>query len=121
MKTTAAKPATKKEAAKRDQMGRQPTGTITLKASIADPLIDGVLSRYGLTVDSDAPRHIYFFDTPDLALHKLPIDRRIAGNNLTGQVKVVPEQRVQRLVQRHIDLLPHVDQCLFQCVTFLFK
>ncbi|WP_295446723.1 hypothetical protein [uncultured Thiodictyon sp.] len=93
MKNAAAKPETKKEAAKRDQVDRQPADAITLKASIADPLIDGVLTRYGLTVDSDAPRHIYFFDTPDLTLLKAGIiarARRISGDDHDSTVKFHP-------------------------------
>lgn len=93
MKTAAAKPETRKEAAKCNQVDRHPSGTITLKASIADPLIDGVLSRYGLTVDSDAPRHVYFFDTPDLTLLKAGIiarARRISGDDHDSTIKFHP-------------------------------
>ncbi|WP_295389353.1 hypothetical protein [uncultured Thiodictyon sp.] len=93
MKTTVAQPETKKETTKRDHIGRQPTDTITLKASIANSMIDGVLNRYGLTVDSDAPSHIYFFDTPDLTLLKAGIiarARRISGADHDSTVKFNP-------------------------------
>lgn len=90
MNPSAAKPETRKDAAKHDRMGRQPADAITLKATIADPGIDAVLTRYGLTVDSNAPRHIYFFDTPDLALFKAGImarARRISGEDHDSTVK----------------------------------
>ena len=90
---TSAKPDPKKGAAGSVPTDRPLTGAITIKATIADAQIDGALTRFGLTVDSDAQRHIYFFDTPDLALFKAGIiarARRISGDEHDSTVKFHP-------------------------------
>ena len=83
----------KKETAGRDPTDRHLTGAITITATIADAQIDGALKRYGLTVDSDTQRYIYFFDTPDLALFKAGIiarARRNSGDDHDSTVKFHP-------------------------------
>lgn len=80
----AAKSETKEGATDRDQSHRHLAGAITIKATIAEAQIDGVLHRYGLTAEREAPHHIYFFDTPDLTLLKAGISaraRRICGDD----------------------------------------
>lgn len=57
--------------------------------------IDGVLAHYGLSADfsNEAPRYIYFFDTPDLDLFKAGViarAQRIPGRDHDSTLKVHP-------------------------------
>ena len=63
-------PAPDRGAATRGQVGRQVAGVdaIEVKATVADGQIDLALDRYGLTIDNDEERYIYFFDTPEQEL-----------------------------------------------------
>jgi hypothetical protein len=79
----------------RDQVARQVSGAtgIEVKATIADDQIDAALRRFGLTVDNDQERYIYFFDTPGLDLLKAGIitrARRIIGDQHDSTVKFRP-------------------------------
>lgn len=83
------------DAAAREQIARQVAGvdTIEIKVTIADAQIEGALNRYGLNVDNDQERYIYFFDTPDLALFHAGIitrARRIVGAPHDSTVKFRP-------------------------------
>ncbi len=71
---------------------------IEIKATISDHQVDAALTRYGLTVDNDEERYIYFFDTPALDLLQAGIiarARRTVGEEHDSTVKfrpVVPAQ-----------------------------
>ena len=82
-------------AATRDQVARQVSGAtgIEVKATIPDAQIDAALQRFGLTVDNDQERYIYFFDTPGLDLLKAGVitrARRIVGDQHDSTVKFRP-------------------------------
>jgi nitrogen fixation protein FixH len=67
--------------------------TIEIKATVAEHQIDAALAHYGLTVDNDDERYIYFFDTPDLTLLREGIiarARRIVGEEHDSTVKFRP-------------------------------
>jgi hypothetical protein len=81
--------------ATRGQIGRQVAGTdgIEVKATVADGQIDFALDRYGLTVDNDEERYIYFFDTPEqelLASGVIARARRTVGGQHDSTVKFRP-------------------------------
>jgi len=88
-----------REAATRGKVARMVSGAeaIEIKATIPDHQIEGALARYGLTLDNDEERHIYFFDTPALDLLREGIiarARRVVGEEHDSTVKfrpVVPE------------------------------
>ncbi len=87
--------STERGAATRDQVANQVVGVeaIEIKVTIPDAQIDPALSRYGLTVDNDEERYIYFFDTPGLALFKAGMiarARRIVGDAHDSTVKFRP-------------------------------
>ena len=66
---------------------------IEIKITIPDAQVEPALSRYGLTVDNDEERYIYFFDTPDLDLFKAGMiarARRIVGDAHDSTVKFRP-------------------------------
>jgi hypothetical protein len=66
---------------------------IEIKVTIPDAQVEPALSRYGLTVDNDEERYIYFFDTPDLDLFKAGMiarARRIVGDAHDSTVKFRP-------------------------------
>ena len=71
---------------------------IEIKATIPDAQIEEALTRFGLTLDNDEERYIYFFDTPTLDLLKAGIiarARRIVGAEHDSTVKfrpVLPEE-----------------------------
>ncbi len=71
---------------------------IEIKATIPDYQVEAALARYGLTVDNDEERYIYFFDTPALDLLRAGIiarARRTVGEEHDSTVKfrpVVPAQ-----------------------------
>ncbi len=66
---------------------------IEIKATVPDHQIEPALVRYGLTVDNDEERYIYFFDTPDLALYQTGMiarARRVVGDRHDSTVKLRP-------------------------------
>ena len=66
---------------------------IEIKATIPDHQIEGALARYGLTLDNDEERHIYFFDTPALDLLREGViarARRVVGQEHDSTVKFRP-------------------------------
>lgn len=87
-------------ASTKDQIGNLTTGVeaIEVKATIPDHQIEPALGRYGLSVDNDEERYIYFFDTPALDLFQAGIitrARRIVGDAHDSTVKhrpVVPAE-----------------------------
>jgi hypothetical protein len=86
---------TARGAATRNQVADKVSGVdaIEIKATVPDAQIDPALSRYGLTVDNDEERYIYFFDTPDLDLFKAGMiarARRIVGDEHDSTVKFRP-------------------------------
>jgi hypothetical protein len=84
---------TKTGSVARDQTNRHLASPITINGTIVEPQIDEVLNRYGLTLDSDASHHIYFFDTPDLALLKAGViarARRISGDDHDSTITFHP-------------------------------
>lgn len=88
-------PAPDRGAATRGQVGRQVAGVdaIEVKATVADGQIDFALERYGLTVDNDEQRFIYFFDTPEqelLASGVIVRARRTVGGQHDSTVKFRP-------------------------------
>ncbi len=79
----------------RDQVARQVTGVdaIEIKVTVPDAQIEEALGRFGLTVDNDEERYIYFFDTPGLDLFQAGIiarARRIVGDEHDSTVKFRP-------------------------------
>jgi hypothetical protein len=88
-------PAPNRGAATRGQVGRQVAGAdaIEVKATVAEDQIDFALDRYGLTVDNDEERYIYFFDTPEkelLASGFIARARRTVGGQHDSTVKFRP-------------------------------
>lgn len=82
-------------AATRDQVARKLAGAdaVEIKATVPEHQIDAALHRYGLTVDNDEERYIYFFDTPELTLFQAGIiarARRIVGEQHDSTVKLRP-------------------------------
>jgi hypothetical protein len=71
---------------------------IEIKVTIPEMQVDSTLARFGLTVDNDEERYVYFFDTPELDLHRAGIiarARRVVGDQHDSTVKfrpVIPEQ-----------------------------
>jgi hypothetical protein len=66
---------------------------IEIKATVPDHQVRAALARFGLTADNDEERHIYFFDTPGLALLAGGIiarARRIIGDEHDSTVKFRP-------------------------------
>jgi hypothetical protein len=86
--------------ATRGKVAAQVSGTnaIEIKVTIPEMQVDSSLARFGLTVDNDEERYIYFFDTPELDLHRAGIitrARRVVGDQHDSTVKfrpVVPEK-----------------------------
>ena len=90
-----AKPAKTRGAATQGAVARNLAGVdaIEIKATVSEGQIDHALARYGLTVDNDEERYIYFFDTPDLALFQAGMiarARRIVGDRHDSTVKLRP-------------------------------
>jgi hypothetical protein len=83
----------------RGQVARTMAGTdgVEIKATIPDKQIDAVLESYGLRLDGENERFIYFFDTSDLELFEAGIiarARRVVGCDHDSTIKfrpVVPE------------------------------
>jgi hypothetical protein len=99
MKTTkaATTSAPQRGSATRDQVARQVAGVdaIEIKATIPGVQIEEALQRFGLNVDNDQERYIYFFDTPALTLFQAGIiarTRRIVGDQHDSTVKFRPVQ-----------------------------
>jgi hypothetical protein len=68
---------------------------IEIKVTIPGPQVDTTLARFGLTVDNDEERYIYFFDTPELDLLGAGIiarARRVVGDQHDSTVKFRPVQ-----------------------------
>jgi hypothetical protein len=71
---------------------------IEIKVTVPQHQIRPALKRFGLTVDNDEQRYIYFFDTPSLDLMKAGVivrARRVVGDAHDSTVKfrpVVPEK-----------------------------
>lgn len=66
---------------------------IEIKVTIPDAQIEAALNRYGLTIDNDEERCIYFFDTPNLDLSRggmFARARRIVGEDDDSTVKFRP-------------------------------
>jgi hypothetical protein len=66
---------------------------IEIKVTIPDAQVDSTLARFGLTVDNDEERYIYFFDTLELDLHRAGIiarARRVVGDQHDSTVKFRP-------------------------------
>jgi hypothetical protein len=72
--------------------------SIEIKATIPEHQVDSTLARFGLTVDHDEERYIYFYDTPGLDLQRSGIitrARRVVGDQHDSTIKfrpVIPEQ-----------------------------
>jgi len=70
---------------------------IEIKVTIPEAQVDSTLARFGLTVDNDEERYIYFYDTPELDLLRAGIitrARRVVGDQHDSTVKfrpVIPE------------------------------
>ncbi len=82
-------------AATRDQIGRQVAGAdaLEVKATVPEGQIDSALARYGLSVDNDEERYIYFFDTPQRKLLDSGViarSRRIVGGQHDSTIKFRP-------------------------------
>jgi nitrogen fixation protein FixH len=82
-------------AATKNAIAKQVAGVdaIEVKATVPDHQIDVALTRYGLTVDNDEERYIYFFDTPGRDLSAAGIvarARRIVGDQHDSTVKFRP-------------------------------
>lgn len=82
-------------AATRGRIARQVAGVdaIEIKMTVQDAQVDEALNRYGLNIDNDEERYIYFFDTPDLVLFEagmLARARRIVGEPHDSTVKFRP-------------------------------
>jgi hypothetical protein len=71
---------------------------IEIKVTVPQHQVRPALKRFGLTVDNDEQRYIYFFDTPSLDLMKAGVivrARRVVGDAHDATVKfrpVVPEK-----------------------------
>jgi hypothetical protein len=66
---------------------------VEIKATIPDYQVEAALKRYGLTIDNDEERDIYFFDTPGLDLFSAGMvarARRIVGGAHDSTVKFRP-------------------------------
>lgn len=66
---------------------------IEIKATVPDNQIEAALTRFGLTLNNDEERYIYFFDTPALDLLKAGIitrARRVIGEEHDSTVKFRP-------------------------------
>jgi hypothetical protein len=66
---------------------------IEIKATVPEHQVRAALARFGLTTRNDDERHIYFFDTPDLALLAGGIiarARRVIGDEHDSTVKFRP-------------------------------
>lgn len=84
-----------READTRGRVARQVAGVdaIEIKMTVPDGQVDEALNRYGLSVDNDEERYIYFFDTPNLALFEAGMIarvRRIVGDQHDSTVKFRP-------------------------------
>src|SRR5215470_8471628 len=72
--------------------------SIEIKVTIPETQVDSTLARFGLTFDNDEERYIYFYDTPELDLHRAGIitrARRVVGDRHDSTVKfrpVIPDQ-----------------------------
>jgi len=72
--------------------------SIEIKVTIPENQVDSTLARFGLTIDNDEERYIYFYDTPELDLHRAGIitrARRVVGDRHDSTVKfrpVIPDQ-----------------------------
>jgi hypothetical protein len=77
-------------------------GGIEIKVTIPERQVDSTLVRFNLTVDNDEERYIYFYDTPELDLHKAGIitrARRVVGDRHDSTVKfrpVIPDRVAAR-------------------------
>lgn len=83
------------EVATRGQVARTVSGvdSVEVKATIAHAQVEGALARYGLAVDNDQERYIYFFDTPQRELLKAGViarARRVVGGQHDSTVKFRP-------------------------------
>lgn len=73
-------------------------GAIEIKATLPHHQIKSALKRFGLKIDPDAQRFIYFFDTPTLDLMHAGVivrARRVVGDDHDSTVKfrpVVPDK-----------------------------
>jgi hypothetical protein len=68
-------------------------GAIEIKVTIPERQVDSTLARFALTVDNDEERYIYFYDTPELDLHRSGIitrARRVVGDQHDSTVKFRP-------------------------------
>ena len=66
---------------------------IEIKATVPDHQVGMALERFGLTTNNDEERHIYFFDTPALALLAEGIvarARRVIGDEHDSTIKFRP-------------------------------
>jgi hypothetical protein len=72
--------------------------SLEIKATIPESQIDSTLVRFGLTIENEQERYIYFYDTIDLDLNRAGIitrARRVVGDDHDATVKfrpVVPDQ-----------------------------
>lgn len=85
----------KTKAETQDKISKRVFGAdaIEIKATIPDSQIEAALTRFGLTLNNDEERYIYFFDTPTLDLHKAGIitrARRVIGAEHDSTVKFRP-------------------------------
>jgi hypothetical protein len=69
------------------------TEGVEIKATIPSHQVDAALQIYGLELDNDNERYIYFFDTPDLELFEQGViarARRIVGLQHDSTIKFRP-------------------------------
>jgi len=67
--------------------------SIEIKVTIPESQVDSSLARFGLTIANDEERYVYFYDTPDLDLHRAGIitrARRVVGDQHDSTVKFRP-------------------------------
>lgn len=77
---------------------------IEIKATIPQKQIRQFLRRFGLTIDTEQKRYIYFFDTPELELNKVGIivrARRTVGEEHDCTVKLRPVEPAQVAAKWH--------------------
>src|SRR5262245_66563904 len=77
------------------QVARTMAGTegVEIKATIPSHQVDAAMEIYGLELDNDNERYIYFFDTPDLELFEQGViarARRIVGPDHESTIKYRP-------------------------------
>ncbi len=81
--------------AARGQVAQRVSGvnSVEIKATVAHAQVEDALARFGLNVDNDQERYVYFFDTPQRELLKAGViarARRVVGGQHDSTVKFRP-------------------------------